>query len=42
VPENIDAIIAQSGLLSKDDSMRTTDKLLEMDKIKSDLESLFA
>ncbi len=42
VPENIDAIIAQSGLMSREQSMKATDDLLGIAKIKSELESVFA
>ena len=40
VPENIDAIIAQAGLMEKEESMNATDKLLGIDKIKKDIERL--
>lgn len=41
-PENIDAIVAQSNLMDKEESMNTTDKLFELDKIKKNLETIFA
>ena len=40
VPENIDAIIAQAGIMNKKDSIATTDKILGIDKIKQDMERL--
>jgi glyceraldehyde-3-phosphate dehydrogenase (NAD(P)) len=42
VPENIDAIVAQSGIMSKQDSMKFTDELIGIPKIKSSLEKIFA
>ena len=41
VPENLDAIIAQSNAMSKEASMRLTEKILEIDKIKAQLEKAF-
>jgi glyceraldehyde-3-phosphate dehydrogenase (NAD(P)) len=41
-PENLDAIVAQSNLMSKEESMRTTDNIFDIDKIKSNLETIFA
>ena len=40
VPENIDAVIAQAGLMNKEQSMKETDKILEIDRIKRDMEKL--
>lgn len=42
VPENIDAIVAQSGTMSKQDSMKFTDEIIDIPKIKSNLEKIFA
>jgi len=42
VPENLDAIVAQSGLMGKEESMRMTDEILGIDKIKRNLENIFA
>ena len=42
VPENIDAIVAQSGIISKSESMKLTDEIIGIPKIKSSLEKVFA
>lgn len=42
VPENIDAIIAQSGSMSKADSMNLTNEILGINSIKAQLENIFA
>ncbi|MBI2578316.1 MAG: type II glyceraldehyde-3-phosphate dehydrogenase [Candidatus Aenigmarchaeota archaeon] len=42
VPENIDAIIAQNSAMSREESMRTTDKLLGIPDIKEKLEKAFS
>lgn len=42
VPENIDAIVAQTNLMSKEESMKTTDNVFELEKIKKNLENIFA
>jgi len=42
VPENIDAVIAQHDSMSKEDSMRLTDELLDMKNIKTQLEKIFS
>ncbi len=42
VPENIDAIIAQSNVMPKEQSMKFTDELIGIPKIKSSLEKIFA
>ncbi len=42
VPENIDALMAQSGALPKAESMQLTDELMGLKSIKSGLEKLFA
>ncbi len=42
VPENIDAVIAQAGLMDKKESMKYTDSILGIDKIKTGLEKIFA
>lgn len=41
VPENIDAIMAQSGMMSRESSMDYTNEILGIPKIKSSLERLF-
>ena len=41
-PENIDAIIAQSNGMHKEQSMRFTDELIGIPKIKASLEKIFA
>ncbi len=41
VPEDIDALMAQAGLMSKADSMRTTDELMGLKEIKSKMENVF-
>lgn len=41
VPENVDAIIAQSRAMSKADSMKLTDDILGIRAIKSHLEKIF-
>lgn len=41
IPENIDAIIARSGLMDRNESIRYTDQILGIPKIKSDLEKVF-
>ena len=40
VAENIDAIVAQGGLMAKEESMRVTEKILGMDRIKKDVETV--
>ncbi|MBI4010226.1 MAG: type II glyceraldehyde-3-phosphate dehydrogenase [Candidatus Aenigmarchaeota archaeon] len=42
VPENIDALVSQSGIMSKEESMRLTDEIIKIPKIKSSLEKIFA
>ncbi len=42
VPENLDAICAQSGIMGKNESMRLTDEILGIGKIKSEMERIFA
>lgn len=42
VPENIDAIIAQSGILPQQESMRLTNEILGIDSIKAQLENIFS
>ncbi len=42
VPENLDAIVAQSNLMNMKESMRTTDSIFEIEKIKKNLENIFA
>lgn len=42
VAENIDAIASQSGILQKNESMRMTDDILGITKIKSQLENMFS
>ncbi len=42
VPENIDAIMAQSGIMNKESSMDYTNEILGIPKIKSNLEKLFS
>ncbi len=42
VPENVDAIIAQAGLMNKEESMKLTEEILGMGEIKSKLEKMFA
>jgi glyceraldehyde-3-phosphate dehydrogenase (NAD(P)) len=42
VPENVDALMAQSKLMKKDESMELTDRLLGIKRIKKDLEELFS
>lgn len=42
VPENIDAIIAQAGMMGREESMRTTDRLLGIPDIKEKLEKVFS
>jgi len=41
VPENIDAIIAQNDFMTKGESMKLTDDMLDMKNIKSRLEKVF-
>lgn len=41
IPENIDAIVGQAGLMKKEDSMKTTDKILGIPEIKKNLEKIF-
>lgn len=41
IPENIDAIIAQSGLMSREESMNYTDELLGINEIKQNMEKIF-
>jgi glyceraldehyde-3-phosphate dehydrogenase (NAD(P)) len=41
IPENVDAIISRSGLMTKKESMSLTDDVLGITKIKSDLEKVF-
>ena len=42
VAENIDAIVAQGGLMGKEESMHTTEKILCMDRIKKDVETVLS
>lgn len=42
VPENADAAVAQAGIMGREESMKTTDKILGMERIKRELESIFA
>ncbi len=42
VPENVDALMAQSGAMPKTESMQLTDDVLGIKTIKSELEKLFA
>ena len=42
VPENIDAIVSQSGIMSKDESMKFTDGLIGIPRIKASLEKIFS
>ncbi len=42
VPENIDAIMAQSGLMNRKESMNYTDELMGINEIKKNLEKLFS
>lgn len=42
VPENIDAVISQAGLLSKSESMKLTDEILGIKDIKTNLENIFS
>ncbi len=41
IPENIDAIVARFGLMKQDESMKHTNEILGIPKIKSDLERVF-
>lgn len=41
VPENIDAIVAQSGIMPKQESLKLTDDILGITKIKTNLEKVF-
>lgn len=41
VPENLDAIIAQSGAMNQKESMEATDKALGLDKIKKAMEAVY-
>ncbi len=42
VPENIDAIVAQAKVMGKEESVRTTDDILGIGKIKRSLEEMFS
>ena len=42
VPENIDAIVAQNGLMDKSESMKLTDEILGLNKIKAQMENIFS
>jgi glyceraldehyde-3-phosphate dehydrogenase (NAD(P)) len=42
VPENLDAIAAQTGIMKKEESIEYTNKILGIDKIKSSLEQIFS
>ncbi|MBI4177773.1 MAG: type II glyceraldehyde-3-phosphate dehydrogenase [Candidatus Aenigmarchaeota archaeon] len=42
VPENVDAVIAMSGLMNQEKSMELTEKILGMGNIKNKLEQAFA
>jgi len=41
IPENIDAIVAQCGLMKQKESIEYTNKILGIDKIKKNLEEIF-
>ena len=42
VPENIDAVIAQASLMDRNESMKLTYEILNLNKIKSQLENIFS
>ena len=42
VPENIDAILSQTGVMSKEESMKLTNELIGISKVKLNLEKIFA
>ncbi len=42
VPENVDAIISQAGLMPKEESIKLSNEILNIPKIKSSLEKIFA
>ncbi|MEM3399294.1 MAG: type II glyceraldehyde-3-phosphate dehydrogenase [Candidatus Micrarchaeia archaeon] len=42
IPESVDAVMSQFGLMSRDESMKLTDKLLGIPKIKRELERIFS
>ncbi len=42
VPENLDALMAQSNLLSQEESTKLTDELLGLKKMKSEFERIFS
>jgi glyceraldehyde-3-phosphate dehydrogenase (NAD(P)) len=42
IPENIDALIAQSNLMNKDEAQKLTEKILGIDLIKNSMEKIFS
>ncbi len=42
IPENVDALIAQSNLMNEDEAQKLTERILGMDSIKKSIEKIFS
>ncbi|MEM3867020.1 MAG: hypothetical protein QXL69_06520, partial [Candidatus Bathyarchaeia archaeon] len=42
IPENIDALIAQSNLMDEEKAQKITEKILHIDLIKESIEKIFS